>query len=481
MRSSTMLQTISWETPYKIHRSRKITEQEFDGHKREIAQLYVNEDLELDEVRRIMAQKFKFYGSEPQYKKHLRQWKLEKNLSKREVIQLIKKSDKQTKCIYNNAHLKLRRIRSTECMGRISLSPVVSIVECRKSSDSAPAMTNVPSAATTETSSTRSAAVQVSAETKSVLDSAVSFLESSRYAQALECLDSVMAQLGNTDASPAMADATGNYGLAFLAQGEYAKAREHTERALAAFEKTGNHRHAAGASNNLGVLHDRQGDYQAALEAHKRALAGFQQHAANTDLAADPDMVNTLNNMGIVYRKQGDTVKALEHHIRALAGSRKLGDHQGCATTLNNIGVVFFTQGNFNSAWEFYNRSLSYYENNIFGENADMMATYHNIGLLFESNKYYANALPYYQRALAGYTKLYGDNSHATIGTLRNLGNVCYNLGNFEKCVEICSREFAARKKVLGKKHCETVAAQERMEEAKAAVGRVEKAKAAAL
>lgn len=62
MRSSTMLQTISWETPYKIHRSRKITEQEFDGHKREIAQLYVNEDLELDEVRRIMAQKFKFYG-----------------------------------------------------------------------------------------------------------------------------------------------------------------------------------------------------------------------------------------------------------------------------------------------------------------------------------------------------------------------------------------------------------------------------------
>jgi hypothetical protein len=62
MRSSTMLQTISWETPYKIHRNRKITEQEFDGHKREIAQLYVNEDLELDEVRRIMAQKFKFYG-----------------------------------------------------------------------------------------------------------------------------------------------------------------------------------------------------------------------------------------------------------------------------------------------------------------------------------------------------------------------------------------------------------------------------------
>jgi hypothetical protein len=61
MRAS-ILPPSHWEAPYKLNRIRKITAQEFDGHKRAITQLYISEDLELDEVRRIMAQRYKFYG-----------------------------------------------------------------------------------------------------------------------------------------------------------------------------------------------------------------------------------------------------------------------------------------------------------------------------------------------------------------------------------------------------------------------------------
>ena len=62
MRASILPPVIHWETSYKHNRTRKITAQEFDIHKRAIAQLYITEDLELDEVRRIMAQRYRFYG-----------------------------------------------------------------------------------------------------------------------------------------------------------------------------------------------------------------------------------------------------------------------------------------------------------------------------------------------------------------------------------------------------------------------------------
>ena len=62
MRASILPPIIHWETPYKLNRTRKITAQEFDIHKRAITQLYITEDLELDEVRRIMTQRYRFYG-----------------------------------------------------------------------------------------------------------------------------------------------------------------------------------------------------------------------------------------------------------------------------------------------------------------------------------------------------------------------------------------------------------------------------------
>jgi hypothetical protein len=51
-----------WEAPYKAVPTRKIKAHEFDSYRRIITDLYITEDHSLDAVRKIMAERYKFYG-----------------------------------------------------------------------------------------------------------------------------------------------------------------------------------------------------------------------------------------------------------------------------------------------------------------------------------------------------------------------------------------------------------------------------------
>ncbi|KAA8912973.1 hypothetical protein FN846DRAFT_903117 [Sphaerosporella brunnea] len=493
---STLITCHDWEAPYKVLPTRKVKAQEFDEYRRIITDLYITEDHSLEAVRKIMAERYQFYGTEAQYKKKIRSWRLDKNVPQKKMVYLIRKKEqrqaegKPSLCLFHgqiveDAKLERSRLRFREELARAPASPTASTpshvacltpplspvepagrrasVDFRQKEASAQRETlNDDSEAmdpeTEKNDMELDAPAQEfqqlpnSSDPSALFSEAVDLLEHHRYSQASPLFTTALTAFEALPTpSSYTAQSLGNLGLIYASQGNYTQAHEFYSRASSGGLEPHN---AAGLNTNLGILYDHQGEYTRALESHQAALNSFQQLGDNTEVLA------AYNNIGVTLRKKGDYDGALRHHFKALEG----GDG---AASLNNIGAVYHAKGQYEAALSYYLRSLSMRENAIFGDSVEALATCHNVGVCFDVLGRQKEAAAYLGRALKGYERVFGDNAKDTLGTLKALGNVYFKCRQYQRAADIWGREWRGKKKVLGGKDEETVKAKKRWEQSR--------------
>ena len=270
------------------------------------------------------------------------------------------------------------------------------------------------------------------------------FLEEHQLDSALYCLNQRL-ELDSTNTewlwniAKFYHDYIGDYNTALQ---YYDKARKIQERVLGE-----NHPDLATTYNNIGNTCKNKGDYDAALQYLDKAMKIYERVLGENH----PDLATTYDNMGNVYDSKGDYATALQYYDKARKIQESvLGEnHPDLATTYNNIGVVYDDKGNYDTALEYYDKAMKIYER-VLGENHPFLATtYNNMGNLYNRKSDYDIALRYYDKARKIYELSLDENHPNWAGIYGGMG-LAYLMKNdygsaleyYTKAMKICELVF---------------------------------------
>lgn len=162
------------------------------------------------------------------------------------------------------------------------------------------------------------------------------------------------------------------------------------------------------------------------------------------------DMAFVLNFLGRAYSDMSKYEKAMEYLFTSIRVARKLGISDIQVRSYINIGNVYFDMGEYEKSFEHYNSAKNlaptlkegknYYEGSCFELYAGKI--YNNIGEVYRAVKCYEDAFMYYSKALDFYNKMDYEDTLGIGIVFTNLGNIEYQLGNYDKALEYLNESY---------------------------------------
>ena len=203
--------------------------------------------------------------------------------------------------------------------------------------------------------------------------------------------------------------------------------------------------------NNIGSAYFMKEYYDKALEYHNKALA-IQKSILGEE---HNSLATSYNNIGSVYFKKEYYEKALEYFNKALTIQKsKLGEeYTDVARSYNNIGRVYHAKSNYDKALEYYNKALTIWKSKLGEEYTDVALSYNNIGGVYYDKKDYDKALGYYNKALTIQKAKLGEEHTDVATSYNNIGMVYYNKGDYDKALEFYNKALTIQKAKLGEEH----------------------------
>ena len=197
--------------------------------------------------------------------------------------------------------------------------------------------------------------------------------------------------------------------------GDYNQALEYCNRVSKIDERVlgENHPDLAITYNNIGTVYNSKGDYDTALQYYDKALKIRERVLGENH----PALATTYCNIGNAYDNRGDDDTALEYLDKAMKiDERVLGEnHPDLAVTYCNIGGVYYDKGDYDAALQYYDKARKIYEN-VLDENHPYLATiYNNIGVAYNNKGDYIEALKYLNMALRIYESKFGAEDKRTL------------------------------------------------------------------
>lgn len=153
------------------------------------------------------------------------------------------------------------------------------------------------------------------------------------------------------------------------------------------------------------------------------------------------EMAFVLNFLGRAYSDMSKYESAMEYLFNSIkvAQKQKICDIQ--IRSYINIGNIYFDMGDYDKSFEYYNsaekllqiinHSKNFHEDSCLELYAGKV--YNNIGEIYRVLRCYEDSLTYYNLALEAYSKLDEKDVLGVGIVLTNLGNIEYQLGNYDK------------------------------------------------
>ena len=172
-------------------------------------------------------------------------------------------------------------------------------------------------------------------------------------ARALGLYDDVIAQFGEADADPLLADALRWKGTVLRERGETESAHRCYVRSLISAERCDSIGRQAHALNCLAIVAQRRGE--------SRDTDALYAKAA--DLASRANESRLLGmieqNRGVLADMRGDLADAEARYTQSLSAFENAGDNEAASWVLNNLGMLLTKQGEFGRAHQALQRGLA--------------------------------------------------------------------------------------------------------------------------
>ncbi len=257
-------------------------------------------------------------------------------------------------------------------------------------------------------------------------------------------------------------------------QGKYAEAIPLAEKALDIRRKVfdGRFHHllvpVAESYNNLALLYKSQGRYIEAEVLYQKSLNYLRLFRYGTAASVSGIIssreeyriyynyvATSLNNLAGLYEEQGRFNEAEPLYERSLSFfKQELGDnHPDVATSLDNLASIYQSQGRYAKAEPLYQQSLEIRKQQLGDNHPDVATSLNNLASIYQSQGRYAEATPLYQKSLDIQNQQLGGDHPDVASSLNNLASLYQAQGNYAEALRLYQKSLAIRKKVLGEKH----------------------------
>lgn len=237
-------------------------------------------------------------------------------------------------------------------------------------------------------------------------------LQQGDYPGGLKKFEQALAIFQQYNATGGEADTLGNIGTAYIYLRQQDQALKSFEKSLALYKSFGNRGAEALIVSDIGNTYESFYQYPKAIEFYQQALIIYKQLKYDRDSSYQGMYATLLQNIGSTYLKMGQPQKSLEFYQQMLPiydrGISK-------AQVLNNIGVVYVNMGNYAAALQNYQEAL------------EIATTVGNC----------------YGKEPGSKLCFYGDEA----AILNNFGAAYFNLGEYQKALELAERATAIYRK----------------------------------
>ncbi|MFX1479415.1 MAG: tetratricopeptide repeat protein [Promethearchaeota archaeon] len=218
-----------------------------------------------------------------------------------------------------------------------------------------------------------------------------------------------------------------NIGWIYYKMGNYIEAIEHFEETAKIAHELGNKDRELIYLSNLGEIYERVRNFPSANQNYMEAM----KIAENTNNLMEK--LRIMNSIIEIYEGLQNYSKALELSEEAIKISEKLGDLKKKAIIFNNVGSIHFKQKNLNMALDYFQQSEKIFRR--LNDIESLAVCLNNIGTIYININDFSIAMDKFEEALLYDEKL--DDKEGKTRHLGKIGEVYFNQSNYSEALNI--------------------------------------------
>lgn len=195
-------------------------------------------------------------------------------------------------------------------------------------------------------------------------------------------------------------------------------------------------------------------DYNKAMDIFQRTLNIVLSQSTEDNL----DMAKIYSWIGWILSELNKYDQALEYYEKVLNITKKIlgSESESIATTYNEIGIVHKKCGNYSEAFKYFNKALDI--SCQLKDNNGLSSIYDSLGNAYNDLGEYLKAFEFLGKSLMKKIELYGPTHYEVAISYANIGNLYFNMRDFDiRNIEI-SLTYALKaldiiEKIYGKVH----------------------------
>lgn len=219
--------------------------------------------------------------------------------------------------------------------------------------------------------------------------------------------------------------------ILYYLKGNYADASVESEKARPLYVREKSDYGLASLLNLLGLIHMQQAFYPEALKCFQEV---YEIGEKNADLYS---LSNAINNIAIIYERTGNYSGALAANLKALEVRKKIGAPVFIAESYLEIAISYYKLKNYDSSRYYLIEAKPIFEQH--SNTRSLASVYNSLGTIGLDEKQFGVAHHYFLMSAELLAPL--DDKHLYVPVLVNLGQVQYELGQFnaaEKTLLAC-------------------------------------------
>ncbi len=252
----------------------------------------------------------------------------------------------------------------------------------------------------------------------------------SRFSEALEVFQELLAIARQTANRWYEGAALGSLGIAYNSLGRYEEAIDFHQQNLTIAREIGDRQGEGKALGNLGNMYNSLGKYEEAIDFHQQYLTIAREIGDRRGEG------NALGSLGLAYRNLGRNEEAINFLQQYLTIAREIGDRRGEGNALGSLGLAYDSLGRNEEAIDFHQQYLTIAREigDRLGEGVGLV----NMGETQIKLKQYSESLTNNQAALEIFQEIGSRQGEAY--ALKNLAELHYALGKIDLARQYCQQ-----------------------------------------
>lgn len=228
------------------------------------------------------------------------------------------------------------------------------------------------------------------------------------YDKSLDSYNKLLEILETKEKTLEFVKASNNIGIIYNIKGQKRTALEYYKKSLDVAKKIElikTPKYMANLYNNIANIYNTPTSSDKALNYYNKSLNIFNNDTKDNNI----EISAIYNNLAIVYLNKKKYNEALTYSLKSLKiKKQRKKEYIDIANTYNNIGIVNFYQKNFSKSISSYKKAVELREKILGKDNNNLASSYYNIGVLYLAKGDKRKSISYLNKALDAFEESLG-------------------------------------------------------------------------